>query len=338
MCLRLGNLRLFGMNSMLIKKPEDISEAEVTDRKTYLSRRGFIGAAGLGLAAAAVWYYTRKFGRPEAGQTASVRPQLYSGLSTGLASTDEAPTEYKHATRYNNFYELGTDKDDPVRNAHALVTNPWSVTVSGECEKPGILTLEDFLKPHALEERIYRLRCVETWSMVIPWVGFSLGDALKRFQPTSRAKWVEFTTLYDPDRLPNQGWGVLDWPYREGLRMDEAMHPLATLAVGMYGEVLPNQNGAPLRLVIPWKYGFKSIKSIVAIRFTEDRPSTTWNDVFPREYGFYANVNPDVSHPRWSQARERRLGEFSKRNTLSFNGYAEQVASLYTGMDLSRDY
>ena len=326
---------------MLIKKPDDIKTSEITDKQTYLSRRKFIAAGGVaaaGLAAGGIWLYANGADNLDDPRPSFAKPKPYKGLPKGPASTDEAPTGYRYATEYNNFYELGTDKNDPARNAKHLVTDPWSVTVSGECERPGVLNLEDFLKPHPLEERVYRLRCVETWSLVVPWVGFSLGDALKRFQPTSRAKWVEFRTLYDPGNLPNQGWGLLDWPYREALRMDEALNPLATLAVGMYGDVLPGKNGAPLRLILPWKYGFKSIKSIVSIRFAESRPSTTWNELQPKEYGFYANVNPEVSHPRWSQARERRLGEWTKRDTLPFNGYAEQVASLYNGMDLAKYY
>jgi sulfoxide reductase catalytic subunit YedY len=323
---------------MLIKKPDDIRPSEITDPAVYKARRRFLLGAGalLGLGGGGSLL---ALGRRPADTGPERRPEkIYQGLPKGYASGDETPTDYGHATAYNNFYELGTGKGEPAENARHLVTDPWSVTVSGECERPGTLTLEDFLKPHDLEERVYRLRCVETWSMVIPWVGFSLGDALKRFQPTRAARFVEFRSLLDPERLPGQGYDLLDWPYREGLRMDEAMHPLATLAVGMYGEVLPAQNGAPLRLVVPWKYGFKSIKSIVSIRFTRQRPATSWNLAQPREYGFYANVNPHVRHPRWSQARERRLGEWGRRDTLPFNGYAEQVADLYRGMDLVRDF
>jgi len=256
-------------------------------------------------------------------------------------STTEKANSYAEITGYNNFYEFGTGKDDPAGNAHSLRTRPWSVVVDGECEKPGRLALEDLLAPHPLEERIYRLRCVEAWSMVIPWVGFPLAGLIKRFQPTSRAKFVEFTTLLDPRQMPGQRYNVLDWPYVEGLRMDEAMHPLAILAVGLYGKVLPNQNGAPLRLVVPWKYGFKSIKSIVRIRFTERMPATTWALSAPREYGFFANVNPEVDHPRWSQKSERRIGSnifASRQPTLPFNGYASEVAALYRGMDLARNF
>ena len=257
-------------------------------------------------------------------------------VAPGPFGTDEEQTPFDDASGYNNFYELGTDKRDPRRNAHRLRTEPWSVVLDGEVAKPGRVPLEDLLRPHPLEERVYRLRCVEAWSMVIPWVGFPLGDLLKRFEPTSKAKFVAFETIVDPENLPGQRRPVLEWPYREGLRIDEAMHPLAILAVGMYGQALPNQNGAPLRLVVPWKYGFKSIKSIVRIRLTEERPDTSWNLSQPREYGFYANVNPAVDHPRWSQKRERRIGDFLKRPTLPFNGYAEQVAPLYAGLDLAK--
>ncbi len=325
---------------MLIRRSDHIRPSEITDESVYRDRRRFLKAAGYavgGLTLSAlvgcddVADLTMDVG-------AAPRPKPYKGLPKGLASTNEAPTGYRHATQYNNFYELGTGKSLPARNADFLVTEPWSVAVSGECAKPGVYTLEDFLKPHGLEERVYRLRCVETWSMVIPWVGFSLGDALKRFEPTGDAKYVEFRTLYDPERLPGQELDLLDWPYREGLRIDEAMNPLATLAVGMYGETLPGQNGAPLRLVLPWKYGFKSIKSIVGIRFMRTKPTTTWNELQSDEYGFYANVNPEVEHPRWSQSRERRLGEWRKRETLPFNGYAEQVAHLYAGIDLRTHY
>ncbi len=256
-------------------------------------------------------------------------------------STAGKTNSFAEATGYNNFYEFGTGKEDPAENAHTLRTRPWSVVVDGECEKPGRLALEDLLKPHPLEERIYRLRCVEAWSMVIQWIGLPLADLVKRFQPTSRAKFVEFTTLHDPKQMPGQRYDVLDWPYVEGLRMDEAMHPLAILAVGLYGKVLPNQNGAPLRLVVPWKYGFKSIKSIVRIRFTERMPATSWARSAPREYGFYANVNPEVDHPRWSQKSERRIGAgnlLSRQPTQKFNGYANEVASLYRGMDLTRNF
>lgn len=309
---------------MLIKRPSDIRPSEITPESVYRERRRFMTRSLWALAGAAT-----------AGAGAQA-PGALAYRPAAAYSTDEAPTSYQSITTYNNFYELGTGKRDPAVYADRLKTEPWTVRVEGECARPGTLALEDFLRPHALEERIYRLRCVEGWSMVIPWVGFPLGEALKRFEPTSRAKYVEFTTLYDPEMLPGQRVPVLDWPYVEGLRMDEAMHPLTILAVGLYGRMLPNQNGAPLRLVVPWKYGFKSIKSIVKIRFIEQQPVSTWMKAVPREYGFYSNVNPQVDHPRWSQARERRIGEFRKRKTLMFNGYAEQVAHLYRGMDLKK--
>ncbi len=251
---------------------------------------------------------------------------------------DEPLTRESDATTYNNFYEFGTGKRDPARNAHTLRTEPWSIVIDGEVAKPGRVGLEDLIAPTRLEERVYRFRCVEAWSMVVPWIGVPLGPLLTRFEPTSRARYVAFETLFDPEQMPGQNRRVIDWPYREGLRMDEAMHPLTILAVGMYGRVLPNQNGAPLRLVVPWKYGFKGIKSIVRIHLSATQPATSWNVLAPQEYGFYANVNPEVDHPRWSQARERRLGHFRKRPTLPFNGYAEQVASLYAGLDLRKFY
>lgn len=315
---------------MLIKiqSAADVQPSEITPESIYQKRRDFLrNSIGIGLSLAAAGAFSPLLAKPDLKLNQLVKSKY---------STDEKQTDFKDITSYNNFYELGTSKKDPSRYAHELKTEPWSVTIAGECEKPGKLTLEDFIKPHALEERIYRLRCVEGWSMVIPWVGFSLADVLKRFQPTSKAKYVAFETLFDPKNLHGQRRRVLDWPYVEGLRMDEAMNPLAMLAVGLYGQVLPNQNGAPLRLVVPWKYGFKSIKSIVKISFTEKEPPATWNVSQPSEYGFYSNVNPAVPHPRWSQKRERRIGEFRKRKTLPFNGYGEQVASLYSGMDLKK--
>ena len=252
----------------------------------------------------------------------------------------EKVTSYEDASSYNNFYEFGTDKSDPARYAHTLKTSPWSIDVQGLVKKPARYALEDLLKLSAQEERIYRLRCVEGWSMVIPWIGYSLAELIKRVEPTSNAKYIQFVTQADPATMPGLGAGVLDWPYTEGLRMDEAMHPLAMLCFGMYGELLPNQSGAPVRLVVPWKYGFKSAKSLVAIRFTDREPTTAWNKAQPNEYGFYSNVNPQVSHPRWSQATERRIGEdglFAKRRkTLMFNGYEPQVGQLYAGMDLKK--
>ena len=299
---------------MLIKRPT-ISEAQVTDYAIYQRRREFLKTlGGIGLL------------------SATGLPLLAN------AATDEASTPYDDITQYNNFYEFGTGKEDPAKHAHLLKTSPWSVTVDGACAKPGKLTLEDILKPHPDQERIYRLRCVEGWSMVIPWLGFPLADLLKRFEPTSQAKYVRFETLVDPKQMPGQKRQVLEWPYTEGLRIDEAMHPLSFIATGLYGKALPGQNGAPLRLVVPWKYGFKSIKSIVRISFVEQEPHTSWGRSAPGEYGFYSNVNPDVDHPRWSQRKERRIGEFRKRDTLAFNGYAEQVASLYSGMDLRKNF
>ncbi len=302
-----------------------ISESEVTPYEIYQQRRDFI-KTGIAMAAAAAF--------PSIAES-----KLALGKYVSSAySTDEEKTPFKDVTTYNNFYEFGTSKSDPARHAHKLVTDPWSISIEGAVEKPGTYTLEDILKPHALEERIYRLRCVEGWSMVIPWIGFPLADLVKRFKPTSAAKYVEFITLQDKKQMPGTRRRVLDWPYTEGLRMDEAMNPLTLVAVGLYGKVLPNQSGAPIRLVVPWKYGFKSIKSIVKIRFVEKQPVSSWMKAGPKEYGFYSNVNPDVPHPRWSQSKERRIGEFRKRKTMMYNGYAEQVASMYTGMDLKKNF
>src|SRR5208282_6134160 len=315
---------------MPMRQPPGPKPSEVTPPAVYAARRGFIASA-LGLAAASVV--------PPAFATAeAVGPTLAFQRNAAL-STTETPNSWEDISTYNNYYEFGTDKSDPSANAGRLRTRPWSVTVAGEAEVKGTFALEDFLKPHALEERIYRLRCVEAWSMVIPWVGVPLGEVLKRFRPTSKAKYVAFTTLEDSRQMPGQRSRVLDWPYVEGLRIDEAMHPLSLLAVGLYGRVLPNQNGAPLRLIVPWKYGFKGIKAIVAIKFTERIPRNTWAIAAPNEYGFFANVNPAVDHPRWSQATERHIGGSlfnSRRPTLPFNGYATEVASLYSGMDLRR--
>lgn len=316
---------------MLIRKPDPIPSAEVTPYELYLRRRDFLARAGhslLGaaLAPGALVFWESKWADmgPLAGEEGP--PQ------------EERPTPLEDVTRYNNFYEFGTGKEDPARNAHRLRVRPWNVAVEGHCERPGLYAIEDLLVRFPSEERIYRMRCVEAWSMVIPWLGFPLRAFLKWVEPTSRARFVEFTTLYDPEQMPGQRRAVLDWPYVEGLRMDEALHPLTLLVTGLYGKELPNQNGAPLRLVVPWKYGFKSIKSIVRIRLVETMPRTTWNAMAPREYGFYANVNPEVDHPRWSQKRERRIGEIRMRPTLPFNGYAEEVAHLYAGMDLRRWY
>ena len=305
----------------------DPPPSEMTAEAVYRSRRRFI----IGLAAAGVV------------PLASANPAtpLPGVRKNTRSSTPEAVNSFENITTYNNFYEFGTDKDDPSARAGKFRPRPWSVTIAGEAGTTGTFDLEDILKPHALEERIYRLRCVEAWSMVIPWVGFPLADLIKRFQPTSRAKYVAFKTVLRPAEMPGQRFPVLEWPYVEGLRIDEAMHPLTFLAVGLYGRELMNQNGAPLRLVVPWKYGFKSIKSIVEIRFTETQPPTSWNRSAPHEYGFYANVNPQVDHPRWSQARERRLGAgllAPRQPTLMFNGYAEQVAGLYRGLDLVANF
>ncbi len=302
-----------------------VKASEITPPHHYFNRRRFITSAAALLAAPALAW-------PVEGQAA----RLLGPYTRSRYTTDEPLTDYEDITHYNNFYEFSTEKEEVAALAKDFRTEPWSVIIDGEVEKPGRYHLEDILRPHPLEERIYRLRCVEAWSMVIPWIGFPLGDLIKRFKPTSRAKFVEFTTLYDPAQMPGQRRRILDWPYVEGLRMDEAMHPLTLLAVGLYGKVLPNQNGAPLRLVVPWKYGFKNIKSIVRIRFVEHQPVSTWMKAGPREYGFYANVNPHVDHPRWSQSKERRIGEFFKRKTLMFNGYGEEVAQLYAGMDIRR--
>jgi len=309
----------------------DAPEREVTPEALWLRRREFLRGAGLAAGALLL----PACGRTESGAVAA-GPSPVRGPD-GF-TTDEPATAFEAASSYNNFYEFGTDKEDPAERAGSLVTRPWSVRVDGEVAKPGTIPLEDLLAPHPSEERVYRLRCVEAWSMVIPWRGIPLGALLRRLEPTSRAKFVAFETLLDPEQMPGQRRSVLDWPYREGLRIDEAMHPLALLATGMYGRDLPNQNGAPLRLVVPWKYGFKSIKSIVRISLVEQQPPATWNQQAPDEYGFYSNVNPDVDHPRWSQRSERRVGELRRRPTLPFNGYAEQVAGLYAGMDLRKHF
>lgn len=327
---------------MLIRRAPDFSENEITDPDTYLRRREFIqNAAFTGLAiTSSLPLFSGCMAERDARALdhSTGRPLPYFTTAEAPYRVDEVLTPKRDITTYNNFYELGTGKGDPAENAHFLRSEPWSVKITGEVAKPGKVGLEDLLKGHPLQERIYRLRCVEAWSMVVPWVGIPLGDLLKRFEPNSNARYVTFETLYDPEQLPGQRRNVLDWPYREGLRIDEALHPLTLLAVGLYGESLPGQNGAPLRLVVPWKYGFKSIKSIVRIGFQKEKPETSWHRSAPHEYGFYANVNPDVSHPRWSQARERRVGEWRKRPTLPFNGYADQVADLYAGMDLRKHF
>lgn len=313
---------------MLIKstRPSDVHPSEITPKAVYLDRRRFMqGAAAAGVAATL------------APAAAFAEPAALQGVAKGSAfSTAETLTPLKDVTSYNNFYEFGLDKGDPARYAPAMRTRPWTVAVGGEVGRPGTYDVDDLIRPNRLEERIYRLRCVEAWSMVIPWVGIPLADVIARVEPSGNARYVAFRTLHDPEQMPGQRRPILDWPYVEGLRLDEAMHPLSILAVGLYGEVLPNQNGAPIRLVVPWKYGFKSIKSVVGIDFVEAMPPTSWNLQAPDEYGFYANVNPKVDHPRWSQARERRIGEFRRRDTLMFNGYGDEVAHLYTGMDLSR--
>ena len=321
---------------MLIKKAADLKESDVTPKELFLRRREFIAAAGVTAAAVA----TNGFGLLGDEEAAAQNPnaQKLTNLVKSKYNTDEKLNSYKDVTTYNNFYEFGLDKGDPSRYAHTLKPRPWKVVVDGQCAKPGSYDIEDIMKWAPLEERIYRLRCVEAWSMVIPWVGYPMSEFLKRFEPTSRAKYVQFKTLVDQRQMPGQTEPALQWPYVEGLRMDEAMHPLTLVGLGLYGEVLPNQNGAPIRLVVPWKYGFKSIKSIVRVSFVESEPLNTWKQQQSQEYGFYANVNPQVDHPRWSQGSERRLGEFFRRKTLMFNGYADQVASLYNGMDLRKFY
>jgi sulfoxide reductase catalytic subunit YedY len=318
---------------MLIKKPHHIRSSEITPKDVYLNRRKFL--AGMGLAGAAA---------TTIGVKALVAPserafaeQKIDGLQKSPFSTTEKITPMKDVTHYNNYYEFSTEKEEPADLAKNFKTHPWKVTLDGEVKKKQVLQVDDILKLAAPEERIYRHRCVEGWSIVVPWIGFSLSELIKRADPLGKAKFVEFTTVYDPSQMPGQRRDVLEWPYVEGLRLDEAMHPLALLCFGMYGESLPNQDGAPLRIVVPWKYGFKSAKAVVRIRFTDKQPTNTWNKAAPNEYGFYSNVNPNVDHPRWSQKTERRLGEFFKRPTLMFNGY-DQMASLYAGMDLRKNF
>lgn len=326
---------------MLIRKPADIPSSEITPESVYLKRRTFLSGAAIASAGAVL---PAPFALAEGGELKALDYTKASTQSPAGYFTKEALTPYEDIKVYNNFYEFGTDKGDPARYAHELTTRPWSVAIEGEVNKPGVYNLEDLLSKVDLEERVYRLRCVEAWSMVIPWVGFPLASLIKHFEPTSKAKYVAFETLYRPEEMRGQKgrFSSIDWPYVEGLRMDEAMHPLTLLATGIYGRELPNQNGAPIRLVVPWKYGFKSIKSIVKISFTKKQPPTSWNKLQPREYGFYANVNPQVDHPRWSQATERRLpSSFFAPNRIQtqlFNGYAEQVASLYAGMNLRKYY
>ena len=320
---------------MLIKfkKASDVKSSEITPKSVYLDRRRFLKtavAAGAGAAFGSIAPPVFAASNPRV-KLSGVKQSRWDQKSLG-----EELTEYGPITKYNNFYEFGTGKTDPAEYSGNFKTKPWSLAVEGAVEKPGVYDLEDFIKPHQLEERVYRMRCVEAWSMVIPWVGISLGDVIKRLGPRSDAKFVAFETLLDPEQMRGQKRRVLKWPYVEGLRIDEAMNPLSILTVGLYGEVLPNQNGAPLRLVVPWKYGFKSIKSIVKMTFLPSMPPTSWNMSSPREYGFYSNVNPTKNHPRWSQARERRIGDFLKRPTLMFNGYEEEVAPMYAGMDLGK--
>ena len=317
---------------MLIRRTSDIRPSEITSESLYRGRRDFIRAAATlgaatGLAAAGLM----------ASRPARAAVKL-PNVRKSAHAVEDAPTPYEDVTTYNNFYEFGTDKDDPAARAGTLKPHPWTVRVEGEVKKAKSFDIDELMKLAPLEERVYRMRCVEGWSMVIPWVGYSLSELVKRVEPTGNAKFIEFTTLQDVARMPGQRSPVLAWPYVEGLRMDEALHPLALLTVGLYGEALPNQNGAPVRIVVPWKYGFKSAKSIVRIRFVEQQPKSSWELAGPREYGFYSNVNPQVDHPRWSQARERRIGEFRKRETLMFNGYGDQVGQLYAGMDLKKNF
>ncbi len=317
-----------------------IRSSEITSESHYLDRRTFLrGATALGLGAAVGGCLPSdemEAASPEVGGAPA--PNLSFLPAPPRFRTEEPRTPWEDVTTYNNYYEFGTGKGDPARNAHTLNPKPWSVSIEGEVEKPGVIGLEDLLRPHDLEERIYRHRCVEAWSMVVPWIGIPLGDLIRRLNPTSKAKYVYFETLYDEEQMPLTRRNALPWPYREGLRMDEAMNPLAILAVGLYGQELPNQSGAPLRLIVPWKYGFKGVKSIVRIRLQERQPRTSWENENPYEYGFYANVNPRVDHPRWSQKRERRIGEWTKRPTLFMNGYEEEVGSLYAGMNLKKHF
>jgi len=320
---------------MLLRKQPDLTYADVTPKDVYLNRRKFLKAAGLTgasiLAGRGLWELAEPSSHALAG--AKLNVALKSPFST-----TEKQNSYDDVTHYNNYYEFGVDKTEPAKNAGSLKTYPWTVSIEGEVKNPRKITIDEILKLAPLEERIYRHRCVEAWSIVVPWIGYSFSNLIKAVEPTPKAKYVAFETIYDPRQMPLAKYAGIDFPYVEGLRLDEAMNPLTLLCVGMYGETLANQDGAPVRLILPWKYGFKSAKSLVKIRFIKDEPPTTWNRLAPNEYGFYANVNPHVDHPRWSQAKERRLGEFFKRETLMFNGYSDQVASLYTGMDLKKYY
>jgi methionine sulfoxide reductase catalytic subunit len=308
---------------MLIRKPDDIRSSEITPEGVYLNRRKFLATAGVVMGTAA------------AGIVASGR--IASAFATKERQEDK-PNSWEDITTYNNYYEFGTDKSDPSENAQHFRTRPWTVKVDGLVKKPAEYHFEDLVKPFKLEDRVYRFRCVEAWSMVIPWQGIPLAEMIKRFEPLPSAKFVQFTTLYAPDQMPGERTGILPWPYVEGLRMDEATHPLTLMVTGLYGKTLPNQNGAPLRLIVPWKYGFKGIKAITKISFVEKQPANTWQIANAHEYGFYANVNPEVDHPRWTQASERRIGQFRRQKTLMFNGYADQVAKLYAGMDLRKNF
>jgi sulfoxide reductase catalytic subunit YedY len=316
---------------------------EITPEALYLRRREFIknGALTLGTAVIVGAGLSKLVGAappPDVPETPLLAAEATVVAAPSQYDTDEARTPFQAVTTYNNYYEFGLDKDEPALNAHTLQTRPWTIAVDGEVAQPRTIDIDDLLQWFPLEERVYRMRCVEAWSMVIPWLGFPLGDLINRLEPTGNAKFIQLTTLLNVDQMPGQRIPVLKWPYVEGLRLDEAMHPLTLMAVGLYGKMLPNQNGAPLRLVVPWKYGFKGVKSIVKISFTSVQPKNTWAIATPNEYGFYANVNPAVDHPRWSQATERRIGEVTRRKTLPFNGYADEVASLYAGMDLRRNF
>jgi sulfoxide reductase catalytic subunit YedY len=325
---------------MLIKKPDDVPAAEITPKRAYLSRRALVAGAAAVASPVITGALVRRFLWPRRAERNTEKFVVPVGAGNPDADwrTSEPPNTFEQITNYNNFYEFGTDKTDPAANAGTLRPRPWTVAVEGLVHRPGLWDIETLLRRFPLEERTYRFRCVEAWSMVIPWVGFPFRKLIDEVQPTASAKYVVLETLHDPQQMPYQKTGILDWPYREALRLDEAVHPLTLLVVGLYGETLPHQNGAPIRLIVPWKYGFKSGKSVVKIRFVEEMPTTTWMAAGPDEYGFYSNVNPAVPHPRWSQAEERRIGEYGKRKTLMFNGYAEQVAGLYAGMDLRKHF
>jgi len=320
---------------MLIRKAPELTYADITPKSVYLDRRKFLQAMGIVGATAAAGKGLFELALPT--QTAFAATKL-AGLAKSPFSTTEKQNTFEDVTHYNNFYEFGTDKGDPAKNSKNFNTSPWSVSVEGEVKKPRKFSMDEILKIAPLEERIYRHRCVEAWSIVVPWIGFSFSNLVNLVEPTPKAKFVAFESYFDPRQMPQAKYAGIDFPYVEGLRLDEAMHPLALLCVGMYGETLANQDGAPVRMTLPWKYGFKSIKSLVKIRFQEKQPPTTWNRLASNEYGFYSNVNPTVDHPRWTQSKERRLGEIFRRPTLMFNGYGDQVASLYTGMDLKKNY